>query len=79
MLQDHSADLPYLIGFRTAVVALQIDSLGNAILPEYMVASLHSLGEPQIPEQTTQVVEADAGVRATAEDPLQKLLVSAHA
>ncbi len=39
VFQDHATHLPYLVGFRVPVIALQIESLGNAILPEYMVAS----------------------------------------
>ena len=62
-----------------AVVSLQIDSLGDAFPPEYMTTSSYSLGEPQIPEQTPQVVEADSRVRPTAENRLPKLLVPAHA
>ena len=62
-----------------AIVALQVDSLSDAILPEYMVASLHSLDEAQISEQSTQVVKADIRIRPTAENPLQKLLMLAHA
>ena len=44
------------------IVALYIDFFRNAFLPEYMVASLHSLCEAQIPEQTTQVAEADISI-----------------
>ena len=62
-----------------AIVALQIDSLGDTFFPEYVMAASDPLGEPQIPEQTTQVVEADVGIRAPPENPLQKLLVSVHA
>ena len=58
-------DLPHLIGFRMAVVALQIDSLGDAFPSEYVMASSYPLGESQIPKQTTQIVEADIGIRAT--------------
>ena len=71
--------LPHLIGFRMAIVALKIDFLSDAFPPEYVMASSYPLGEPEIPEQTTQVVEANTRIRATAENPLQKLLVSAHA
>ena len=46
-----------------AIVALQIDSLGDTFFPEYVMAASDPLGEPQIPEQTTQVVEADVGIR----------------
>ena len=62
-----------------AIVALQIDSLGHTFFPEYVMAASDPLGEPQIPEQTTQVVEADVGIRLTTENLLQKLLVLAHA
>ena len=45
-----------------AIVALQIDSLGNVSPSEYVMASSYPLGESQIPEQTAQVVEADTGI-----------------
>lgn len=61
-----------------STISLQIDSLDDAILPEYMMASAYSLGESQILKQTPQIVKSDVGIRATAENPLQKLVVSAH-
>ena len=79
MLQDNSTNLPHLIGFRVAIVVLQSDSLGDAVPSEYVMASPYPLCETQTPEQTTQAIEADIGIRATTENPLQKLLVSAHA
>ena len=41
------------------VIALQVELFGNVILPEYMVASPHSLGKAQVSQQATQLVEAE--------------------
>ena len=51
-----------------AVVALQVDSLGNVFPSEYVMASSYPLGESQIPKQTAQVVEADIGIRSTPDE-----------
>ena len=61
-----------------AVVALQIDSLGDAFPSEYVMASSYPLGESQIPKQTTQTVEADIGIRQEF-FPLSKLNPSSPA
>ena len=77
VIQDNSTDLPHLIGFRMAAVALQIDSLGDAFPSEYVMASSYPLGESQITKQTTQIVEADIGIRATPENSLTDAVLAA--
>ncbi len=52
-------------------VALQIDSLGNALFSEYVMAPAYSFGEPQIPEQAAQVIKADIRIRATTENSVK--------
>ena len=44
---NDATHLPYLVGLRVSVIALQVELLGNAIPSEYMVASAHSLGKAQ--------------------------------
>lgn len=43
------------------------------------MASPHALDESKLPEQNTQVVEAQIRIRATGENPLEKQPASAHA
>ena len=45
-----------------AIVALQVDSLGNAFPPKYVMAASHPLDESEIPEQNTQVVKTDTRI-----------------
>ena len=63
-----------------AIVALQIDSLGDTFFPEYVMAASGPLGEPQIPEQTTQVVECHSAMpRASGSTPSREIFSSRQA
>ena len=51
-----------------APVALQVDQLADALSSEDMVTPADPLGEAQPQQERTELLEADVGIRAPAED-----------
>ena len=62
-----------------AIVALQVHSLGDALLPEYVMTPSYPLSESQVPQQAAQFIEAEVRIRATVEDSLQERAAGVHA
>ena len=54
------------------IITLQVDSFGDAFLPEHVMASPHALDESELPEQSSHVVEAQTCIRATAENSMEQ-------
>jgi len=55
-----------------------VDSLGDALPPEHVMASPNTFDESESPEQITRVVEAQIRIGPTAENPAQKRSASPH-
>jgi hypothetical protein len=78
VLQNNSSHLPDLVRFRLGAVTLKIDSLLETGFTEQMVASADAGFKSQGFQQGAQVVESNAGVSGSAQQPFESLL-RAHA
>jgi antitoxin YefM len=78
ILQDDGADLADLVGFGVPTVPLQVDALLDPVPAEDKVASAGPLLEPELPKQTSKIVEIDVGVRNAAADAVGEVLIATH-
>jgi hypothetical protein len=78
ILQDDGTDLADLVGFGVPTVPLQVDALLDPASAKDKVAAAGPLLEPEMPKQTSKIVEIDVGVRRAAADAVGEVLISTH-
>lgn len=59
-------------------IALKVDSVFDIGAAKDMVTSPRSLLEPQPKQEAAQILEIDASVGSTEQDPVEKLAMLAH-
>jgi hypothetical protein len=57
---------------------LQVENFGDSFASENVVIATNSFCKSQVPEQASQVVESDVGVRIASENAIQSLGDFAH-
>jgi len=79
VFQEYTADLPDLVGFGVAPSPLQIHESWHARVSEDPVTTADALREAETTQDRAQVLEADGGVTASAEDSAENLIRVPHA
>jgi hypothetical protein len=59
-------------------ITLKVDPLLDTLLPKDVMAASHSLLEPEMKQQVTEIIEPDVCVTFAFENPLQKLARPHH-
>jgi hypothetical protein len=78
-LQQYTAYLADLVGFRVAPARLQIHKPWHAWVPEDTVAAPDTLREPETTQDEAKVLEADRRVAASTENDAEYLTRVPHA
>ena len=79
MLQQYTADLAHLVGFRVATTRLQIHEPWHTRVPENPMAAADALRESETTQDETQVLEADRRIAASTENDAEYLIRVPHA
>ena len=78
-MQQYTADLAHLVGFRVAPARLQIHKPWHACVPEDPVAAADALRESETTQDEAQVLEADRRVAASTENDAEYFIRVPHA
>ena len=79
MLQQYTADLAHLVGFRVATTRLQIHEPWHTRVPEDPMVAADALRKAETTQDETQVLEAYGRVAASTENDAEYLIRVPHA